>query len=50
MMCGNLALYYNLPIYFQAISGDTPLQSGLKFIPTILATCESSMIGAIGSR
>ncbi len=42
MMSGNLALYYNLPIYFQAIKGDTPLESGLKFIPTILATCKLS--------
>lgn len=53
MMCGNLALYYNLPIYFQAISGDTPLQSGLKFIPTILATSictflSSTFIGKVG--
>ncbi|KAK3329968.1 major facilitator superfamily transporter [Apodospora peruviana] len=38
MMCGNQSLYYNLPIYFQSISGDSPMASGLKFIPTILCT------------
>ncbi|KAK9780242.1 putative MFS transporter [Seiridium cardinale] len=38
MMCGNQSLYYNLPIYFQAINGDSPMASGLKFIPTILCT------------
>ncbi|KAK4214761.1 putative HC-toxin efflux carrier [Rhypophila decipiens] len=38
MMCGNQALYYNLPVYFQAIGGDSAMASGLKFIPTILCT------------
>lgn len=34
----NIALQYNLPIYFQAIQGDTPVQSGIKMIPSILST------------
>ncbi|KAI1380491.1 putative MFS transporter [Hypoxylon crocopeplum] len=34
----NIALQYNLPIYFQAIQGDTPVESGLKMIPSILST------------
>ncbi|KAH6646240.1 putative MFS transporter [Truncatella angustata] len=47
MMCGNLSLYYSLPIYFQAIAGDTPMASGLKFIPTILCTSITTFLTTV---
>ena len=31
---------YNLPIYFQAIDGVSPSQSGIRVLPTILSVCE----------
>jgi hypothetical protein len=37
----NIALQYNLPIYFQAIQGNTAVESGIKMIPSILATGKS---------
>uniref|UniRef100_A0A0B7KEH2 Major facilitator superfamily (MFS) profile domain-containing protein n=1 Tax=Bionectria ochroleuca TaxID=29856 RepID=A0A0B7KEH2_BIOOC len=43
----NIALQYNLPIYFQAIQGDTPVQSGIKMIPSILSTAVSTMVASI---
>ncbi|KAK6067829.1 major facilitator superfamily transporter [Seiridium cupressi] len=42
----NIALQYNLPTYFQAIQGDTPVKSGIKMIPSILSTALSTMIGS----
>jgi hypothetical protein len=39
----NIALQYNLPIYFQAIQGNTAVESGIKMIPSILATGESDI-------
>ncbi|KAK7932074.1 hypothetical protein PG985_002786 [Apiospora marii] len=43
---GNIALQYQLPIYFQAIQGDSPVQSGIKMIPSILATALATAIGS----
>ncbi|KAJ0107033.1 hypothetical protein J7T55_006911 [Diaporthe amygdali] len=42
----NFSLIYNLPIYFQAIAGDSPLISGVKVIPTILSTSLSTAISS----
>ncbi|KAF2685009.1 MFS general substrate transporter [Lentithecium fluviatile CBS 122367] len=43
---GNIALQYLLPIYFQAIQGDSPVQSGIKMIPSILATALATTLGS----
>ncbi|KAK2611785.1 hypothetical protein N8I77_005109 [Diaporthe amygdali] len=43
---GNIALQYNLPIYFQAIQGDSAIQSGIKMIPSILATALSTGVAS----
>ncbi|KAK8097108.1 MFS gliotoxin efflux transporter glia [Apiospora kogelbergensis] len=43
---GNIALQYQLPIYFQAIRGDSPVQSGIKMIPSILATALATAVGS----
>ncbi|CAH0018993.1 unnamed protein product [Clonostachys rhizophaga] len=43
----NIALQYNLPIYFQAIQGDSPVQSGIKMIPSILSTAISTIVASI---
>ncbi|KAM0820112.1 putative HC-toxin efflux carrier TOXA [Seiridium cardinale] len=42
----NIAQQYDLPTYFQAIQGDTPVESGIKMIPSILPTALSTMIGS----
>jgi hypothetical protein len=34
------ARVYNLPIYFQAIDGVSPSESGIRVLPTILALCK----------
>ncbi|RDW57711.1 hypothetical protein BP5796_12512 [Coleophoma crateriformis] len=34
---GMLTSYYYLPIYFQAVKGDSPLMSGVHILPTILS-------------
>ncbi|KAF7558919.1 hypothetical protein G7046_g5232 [Stylonectria norvegica] len=34
----NIALQYNLPVYFQAILGNSAVGSGIKMIPSIIAT------------
>jgi hypothetical protein len=40
---------YYLPIYFQVIKGDTPLVSGIRFLPTVLGNLVSSIItGGLG--
>ncbi|THC93732.1 hypothetical protein EYZ11_006772 [Aspergillus tanneri] len=41
--CTNFAGFartYNLPIYFQAIDGVSPWQSGVRVLPTILSLCK----------
>ncbi|CRG83495.1 Putative HC-toxin efflux carrier TOXA [Talaromyces islandicus] len=43
---GNIALQYNLPIYFQSIQGNSAVESGIKMIPSILATALSTGIGS----
>ncbi|KAI1158620.1 putative MFS transporter [Nemania serpens] len=43
---GNIALQYQLPIYFQAIQGDSPVESGLKLIPSILSTAFATAVGS----
>ncbi|KAI1765517.1 putative MFS transporter [Hypoxylon sp. FL1150] len=43
---GNIALQYQLPIYFQAIQGDSAVDSGLKLIPSILSTAIATAIGS----
>ncbi|KAJ5538318.1 Major facilitator superfamily domain general substrate transporter [Penicillium frequentans] len=42
----NFSLIYNLPIYFQAINGDSPMTSGIKNIPTILSTSIATFISS----
>ncbi|KAH8880877.1 putative MFS transporter [Thozetella sp. PMI_491] len=44
---GNIALQYNLPIYFQAIQGDSPVQSGIKMIPSILSTALATLVSSV---
>lgn len=39
-------MQYQLPVYFQAIQGDSPVQSGIKMIPSILATALATAIGS----
>ena len=34
------ARIYNLPIYFQAAQGQSPSESGIRTLPTVLTTCE----------
>ncbi|EAW11909.1 MDR family MFS transporter [Aspergillus clavatus NRRL 1] len=44
--CTNFAGFartYNLPIYFQAIDGVSPWQSGVRVLPTILSLCKFRM-------
>ncbi|KAH8651187.1 putative MFS transporter [Xylariales sp. PMI_506] len=43
---GNIALQYSLPIYFQAIQGNTAVESGIKMIPSILATALATGFGS----
>ncbi|KAI0437892.1 MFS gliotoxin efflux transporter glia [Xylaria telfairii] len=40
----NFSLIYNIPIYFQAVKGKSPLMSGVLTIPTILSTSFSTLI------
>ncbi|KAJ5997669.1 Major facilitator superfamily domain general substrate transporter [Penicillium canescens] len=42
----NFSLIYNLPIYFQAINGDSPMTSGIKNIPTILSTSIATFLSS----
>ncbi|KAI1158382.1 major facilitator superfamily domain-containing protein [Nemania serpens] len=49
----NFSLIYNIPIYFQAVKGSTPLISGVMTIPTILSTSiatflASAFVGKVG--
>jgi hypothetical protein len=37
-----------LPIYFQAIDGATPSESGIRVLPLILATTICTLVGAAG--
>jgi len=37
--CGSFARNYNLPIYFQAVQGVSPSESGIRTLPSVLATC-----------
>ncbi|KAI3555014.1 major facilitator superfamily transporter [Colletotrichum abscissum] len=41
-------LAYNLPIYFQAVNGVSPLQSGIRLLPTILPMTLFSLFSAPG--
>jgi hypothetical protein len=34
------ARLYTLPIYFQAAQGQSPSQSGIRTLPTVLTTCK----------
>ncbi|EGX88301.1 MFS transporter, putative [Cordyceps militaris CM01] len=38
---------YNLPIYFQAVQGVSPSQSGIRMLPTVLTTSLFSFIGSV---
>ncbi|KAI1746639.1 MFS gliotoxin efflux transporter glia [Xylaria castorea] len=49
----NFSLIYNIPVYFQAVKGNSPLSSGILTIPTILSTSiasfvSSAFVGKIG--
>ncbi|KAI1842238.1 hypothetical protein JX266_011523 [Neoarthrinium moseri] len=46
MNAANIALQYNLPIYFQAIQGRTPVDSGIRMIPSILGTALATLVGS----
>ncbi|KAI1874082.1 uncharacterized protein JN550_002661 [Neoarthrinium moseri] len=46
MNAANIALQYNLPIYFQAIQGRTPVDSGIRMIPSILGTALTTLVGS----
>jgi MFS family permease len=37
---GCFARNYNLPIYFQAVQGVSPSESGIRTLPTVLTGCE----------
>lgn len=40
---------YYLPMYFQVIKGNTPVQSGIRFLPTVLGNLVSSIVtGGLG--
>ncbi|OCK75202.1 putative MFS transporter [Lepidopterella palustris CBS 459.81] len=41
------AVLYNVPLYFQAMNGLSPQESGIRTIPVILATSATSMISSI---
>ncbi|PNY23063.1 Major facilitator superfamily transporter [Tolypocladium capitatum] len=41
-------LAYNLPIYFQAVNGVSPLASGIRLLPTILPMTLFSLVSAPG--
>lgn len=34
------ARIYNLPIFFQAAQGQSPSQSGIRTLPTVLTACK----------
>ncbi|KAI0465629.1 MFS gliotoxin efflux transporter glia [Xylaria cf. heliscus] len=42
----NFSLIYNIPLYFQAVKGKTPLLSGILTIPTILSTSISTFLSS----
>ena len=49
IFCSNLASFarvYNLPIYFQAIDGVSPSESGIRVLPTILSVSLFTFVGA----
>lgn len=35
----NFLLIYNLPVYFQAIANASPMGSGIRNLPLMLASC-----------
>ncbi|KAK2764510.1 hypothetical protein FQN54_009205 [Arachnomyces sp. PD_36] len=41
------AILYNIPVYFQAINGLSPQDSGIRTIPVILATSATSLISSV---
>lgn len=41
---------YYLPIYFQVIKAESPVHSGIRFLPTVLANFTASILtGGLGS-
>lgn len=36
----SFARNYNMPIYFQAVDGVSPTESGIRVLPTILSICK----------
>lgn len=42
---GNYILIYFLPIWFQAIAGASPVDSGIRLLPVMLATVLGSIMG-----
>lgn len=49
---GGMMIYsYYLPIYFQAVKGDSPLQSGIDVLPLILSQMIASIVsGGLGEE
>ncbi|KAH6627442.1 major facilitator superfamily domain-containing protein [Chaetomium tenue] len=42
---GNYLFIYFLPIWFQAIAGSSPVDSGIRLLPVMLATVVGSVVG-----
>lgn len=42
MQASGFARNYNLPIFFQAVQGTSPTESGIRTLPTVLTICKLS--------
>ncbi|KAF1349179.1 major facilitator superfamily domain-containing protein [Delphinella strobiligena] len=47
--CGNYVFVYFLPIWFQAIEGVTPVESGIRTLPLVIATVVGQLSGGLSS-
>lgn len=45
-----MSVIYFLPIYFQAIKGSTPIESGIQILPMIFATVVASITAGIATQ
>lgn len=50
MIGSALMLSYWLPVYFQAVRGQSPISSGVSMLPNILASVVFSIVGGILSK
>jgi membrane-associated HD superfamily phosphohydrolase len=44
IQASGFARNYNLPIFFQAVKGISPTESGIRILPTVLTICKSSYL------